>query len=184
MKKLALIDLDGTLFDTAQVNYYAYNSILNELGYNIDYEYFVKNCNGRYYEDFLLEIASFEEKELLYIHDEKKERYKQYVEKARKNEHLFSLLRLIKEEYYLAIVTTASRQNVDDILSYFQEYEMFDLIITQNDIKKKKPDPEGFIYAMNYFGKKSDETIVFEDSPQGIEAANAIGATVFVIEKF
>ncbi len=39
--KLAIFDLDGTLFDTKDVNYYAYKDAMSSLNYNLDYGYFV-----------------------------------------------------------------------------------------------------------------------------------------------
>lgn len=53
---------------------------------------------------------------------------------------------------------------------------LFDLILTQEDIEKPKPDPEGFIKAMEYFMINSKETAIFEDSDVGIEAARRSGA--------
>lgn len=53
---LALFDLDGTLFDTGDVNYYAYKDALEPYEIKLDKEYFVKHCNGRHYTEFLPEL--------------------------------------------------------------------------------------------------------------------------------
>mgnify|MGYP004539847273 CR=1 FL=1 len=50
--KLIIVDLDGTLFDTKDVNYYAYKEAIVPYGYDIDYKYYRKFCNGRHYLDF------------------------------------------------------------------------------------------------------------------------------------
>ena len=47
--KLAIFDLDGTLFDTADVNYYSYKSVLESYGIELDHDYFVTKCNGKHY---------------------------------------------------------------------------------------------------------------------------------------
>ena len=52
------------------------------------------------------------------------------------------------------------------------------------DVKKKKPDPEGFCKAMDYYQILKEDTIIFEDSDVGIEAAEKSGATVFVVRGF
>lgn len=184
MKNLALVDLDGTLFNTTAINYSAYNEILKEFNCNIDYEYFEKNCNGKYYKDFISKIIKLDEKDYEYIHNKKKRTYCNYLKLAKKNDHLFNMLKLLKNNYYIALVTTASKKNAYEILKYFDEFELFDLILTQEDIKEKKPNPEGFLKAMEHFNISSDKTIIFEDSSDGIEAANKTGATVFVAEKF
>ena len=98
--------------------------------------------------------------------------------------HLFWFIQAIKAEYYTAIVTTASKKNLLDILTHFNYLELFDLLITQEDVTHVKPDPEGFLKAMHYFGMDAEHTVIFEDSDVGVQAAQASGATVFVVNKF
>ena len=38
--RLALFDLDGTLYDTRRVNFLSYQKALEQFGYTMDYEYF------------------------------------------------------------------------------------------------------------------------------------------------
>ncbi len=184
MKKLALFDLDGTLFNTNDVNYFAYNEALKEKGFNVQYDYYCNYCNGRHYTVFLPDIVDNDEEIIEYVHNRKKELYYTFLDKAIVNEHLFNIIKCLKKDYYVAVVTTASKRNTYEILDYFKKRELFDLILTSDDIKVSKPDPEGFIAAMKYFGVDSEDTLIFEDSPVGIEAANRSGATVFVVNKF
>lgn len=181
--KLILCDLDGTLFDTIEVNYYSYKNALNKINYNIDYDFFIKECYGKHYKEFLPKIG-LNEKEIETIHGTKKRVYVEYLNKAKINIQLFSILKLVKNEYYIALVTTASKKNSEEILDYFNKKDLFDLIISAEDVKNKKPDPEGFIKAMNYFSITPEETLIFEDSDVGIEAAIRSGAKIFKIEKF
>lgn len=182
-KKLAIFDLDGTLFNTEDVNFAAYESALNYYGYNLDYEYFCKECNGLSYKRFLPPIIDNDEL-LEPIHKLKKELYSKNLERAKINEHLFNIIELIKETYHIAIVTTASKKNCLEILEYFNKKQLFDLIISHEDIINVKPNPEGFIKAMEYFDIKPKETIIFEDSDVGIEAARNSQANVFAVSKF
>ena len=74
------------------------------------------------------------------------------------------------------MVTTASKKNVEEILKTFGRFELFDKIFTQEDFKKMKPDPECYLKAMEYFGIKPENTIIFEDSESGLKAAELSGA--------
>lgn len=181
--KLAIFDLDGTLFNTEDVNFVAYKSALNHYGYNLDYEHFCRECNGLSYKKFLPPIID-NDKLLEPIHKLKKELYSKNLERAKVNEHLFNIIELIKDKYYIAIVTTASKRNCLEILEYFKKTDLFDLIVSHEDIKNVKPNPEGFIQAMDYFDIEPKETIIFEDSDVGIEAARNSKANVFVVNKF
>ena len=179
MKKLAVFDLDGTLFDTKDVNFSAYSKALEELGYKerIDYKYYCDYCNGTSYKDFIPKILDAVSKESLEaIHKRKMELYPTFLGKARMNEGLFSLIRTIKGEYTVALATTASRQNVFDILDRFSVRDCFDFFITKEDVTRVKPDPECFIKAMEKAGIAKEDTIIFEDSETGLLAAKASGA--------
>lgn len=177
--KLAIFDMDGTLFDTKNVNYQAYSKALKLCGFEecIDYECYCDFCNGNNYKVFLPQIIeNLSEEKMKEIHDKKKELYADSLVYARKNIHLFNIIELIKKEYVIALVTTASLKNVTDILEKFMVTEKFDLIVTQEDVRKTKPDPECFHLAMLKAGIDKENTIIFEDSETGLEAAKASGA--------
>ncbi|MBO4679362.1 MAG: HAD family phosphatase [Lachnospiraceae bacterium] len=181
--KLAIFDLDGTLFNTDNVNYKAYREALRPYGLELDREYFVKYCNGRHYKEFVPKIMGNSD-HLEEVHDKKKEYYKMFLDEAVMNSHLFAIIDAIRDSYYTAVVTTASRKNVEDILGRFGVRDSFDYCITQEDIHKPKPDPEGFLLAMEHFNVEPKDTVIFEDSDVGIEAARASGAAVFVADRF
>ena len=98
--------------------------------------------------------------------------------------HLFEIIMALRKSYYIAIVTTASRKNTMDILSYFQVETFFDLIITHEDVKNVKPNPEGFLIAMQHFQISPENTFIFEDSDIGLEAALASKASTFKVKYF
>ena len=52
------------------------------------------------------------------------------------------------------------------------------------DGTKSKPDAEGYLRAMEGCGGTPAETMIFEDSGLGLEAALASGAAVFKVEAF
>lgn len=178
-KKLAVFDLDGTLFDTKNVNYTAYSQALTECGIQcgIDYRFYCDFCNGNNYRTFLPQIVlGITESDMQRVHEAKKRIYKDCLEQARKNEHLFSMIKLMKEEYMVAVVTTASRANSEDILECFGVKSLFDFIITQEDVDNTKPSPECFMKAMSAAGVSLEDTIIFEDAETGLAAAAASGA--------
>lgn len=182
--KLVIVDLDGTLFDTKDVNYHAYKDAIAPYGYDMDYEYYCEFCNGRYYLDFLPQITTSNSEILSAIHEAKKVAYKNHLDKALLNKGLLDIIRLMRGEYKTAVVTTASKENCWDILKQFEIVDLFDLVLTHDDITKLKPDPEGFVKAMMYFDAKPDETIIFEDSEVGLEAAKRSGAFYYRTYRF
>ena len=181
--KLAIFDLDGTLFDTRQANYLAYKYALNRYGYDLEREYYFSFCNGKFYMDFLPQLVGNDKSVLHGIHSLKKECYHRFIEEIIPNKHLLYILKSIRSSYKTALVTSASHENVETLLSYFKIVDSFDLIVTQEDVKEKKPSPEGFFSAMSKFGAIPENTMIFEDSKEGIEAARKTGGQVFVVDK-
>lgn len=52
------------------------------------------------------------------------------------------------------------------------------VLITANDVRAGKPNPEGYVHAARRLGAAPEECLVIEDSPAGVEAARAGGMTV------
>ena len=177
--KLAVFDLDGTLFDTRKVNYYAYLTAIRDSGVTetLDYKFYCDFCNGNSYKVFLPQIIPQLTEELMeQIHERKKAVYPRFLNLAVKNEHLFLMMELIREKYQVAIVTTASRKNAMDILKKFKEETCFDFMITQEDVQETKPSPECYFKAMEEASVTKSDTIIFEDSVSGLKAAGLSGA--------
>ncbi len=178
--RLALFDLDGTLFDTKDVNYFSYKEALVPFGVELDVEYFTTQCNGRHYREFLPSVMGSTE-HIEEVHKIKKATYTNHLDKAKENSHLFEVIKSIKDTYHIAIVTTASRKNTADIINHFGHEDLFEYVVAQEDVSKVKPDPQGFFLAMDYFGIDSVNTVIFEDSSVRIQAAKATGATVLSV---
>ena len=186
MTKLALCDFDGTLYDTNDVNYYAYSEALKKYNVKLDYDYYCKHCNGRNYKEFIPELLGNDREAVEDVHRVKQELYPQNLAKAKMNDHLFNMIDSLRKEcgYKIAIVTTASRKNVEAMLKATGKDDFFDLLVCGEDVKNYKPDPECYFLAMEKLGGSPEETIIFEDSAPGIAAAEATGGMVFSVSNF
>lgn len=177
--KLAIFDMDGTLFDTKNVNYSAYNRALELCGFDVEinYKYYCEFCNGNNYKTFLPKIVNgITSEEMRKVHEKKKELYSEFLNLARINEHLITMIELLQPQYVIALVTAASMKNVMDILKEFDVVDKFDFLITQEDVIKTKPDSECFMRAIEKAGVEIEDTIIFEDSETGLQAAELSGA--------
>ena len=89
-----------------------------------------------------------------------------HAEKWLINEKLLSKL---KQKFRLAIFTGRPRRDAWDALKRFGKETLFDVIITDDDVKLRKPDPEGLLLAMRQL--KAVSAIYFGDSKDDAEAA-------------
>ena len=185
--KLIAVDLDGTMIDTMPVNYESYRMALEENGYSVTPEIFREKCFGSYYRNFLpILMPEADEKEIIRIHERKKELYPSCASSGRRNDMLYELICSLRStgEWYSALVTTGNRKNTMEILSAFGCLDIFDVILANEDVEKSKPDPEGYLKAMEMFNVTPENTLIFEDSKTGIAAAKASGAVVAVVDLY
>lgn len=185
--KLAIFDMDGTLFDTKTAIYISYkrSAELNSKNFSVSEDFFNKNCFGKSYKKFLRQYTDWDEKIIEAVHDTKIEIYPAILkESSRINISLFDILRGLKSRYFIALVTSASKAGTFDMLDYYSCRNDFDLIITGEDVTYPKPDPEGFLKAIEHFSVDASQTLIFEDSDECIDAAKSIGVNVYKVENF
>jgi beta-phosphoglucomutase len=110
-----------------------------------------------------------------------------YLQMAENQVHLFpgalSLLEQIWGQCPMAVASGSLRREVEFVLEVFRLHRFFACVVTQEDVRQGKPDPEIFLKALeeiNGLGRTSEEILpaqclVIEDSPAGIKAARAAG---------
>jgi HAD superfamily hydrolase (TIGR01509 family) len=77
-----------------------------------------------------------------------------------------------------AVATSASRHDVDELLAEVGVRQHFDVIVTADDVRRGKPDPEVYVRAAEGLGLPPAGCIVFEDSVVGVRAARGAGMRV------
>lgn len=79
----------------------------------------------------------------------------------------------------MCIVTSSNHMKMSSALRVHPDLEQtFGPILTSEDFSRSKPDPDCFLVGMKRLGASPHETVIFEDSINGLRAAMASGATV------
>ncbi len=81
----------------------------------------------------------------------------------------------------LAIASSSPHSWVDAHLKRLGLYERFAHILCSDDVSRTKPSPDLFLLAQTKLNVSADRTIIFEDSPNGVKAANAAGIPVVLV---
>jgi HAD superfamily hydrolase (TIGR01509 family) len=76
-----------------------------------------------------------------------------------------------------ALASAASRSFVETVLEKIGARDLFDVIVTVDDVAQPKPDPEIFLQAARRLDIPIRDCLVIEDSHPGIAAGVASGAT-------
>jgi pseudouridine 5'-phosphatase len=76
----------------------------------------------------------------------------------------------------IAVATSATREYADNVLTRLKIKDRFLFVLTAEDIRRGKPDPEIYLLAASQLGLAPSETMVLEDSANGCRAGVAAGA--------
>ena len=177
-KKAFIFDLDGVIVDTAKYHYLAWKKIANELGIEFTHEHneLLKGVSRVRSLDIILGLgnveASQDQKDQWLV--QKNEEYLTYLVDMDQSEILpgvMSVLEFLKSNQQPIALGSASK-NARPILEKTGILSYFDVIVDGNDVSNAKPDPEVFLQAAQKLGVTNENSIVFEDSVAGIQAAN------------
>ncbi|OEJ96400.1 HAD family hydrolase [Streptomyces thermolilacinus] len=75
----------------------------------------------------------------------------------------------------LAVVTSGLRAHATELLDHVGGADLFQVIVTAEDVSAGKPDPQGYLAACQALGVHPADGLAFEDAPAGVRAAAAAG---------
>lgn len=116
------------------------------------------------------------EKDIQHISSLKKAYTNDYIKTIKPNQDLINIFTNLKN-YKIAVCSNAIESFVIDTLKAIGIYEYIDYV-QGNETIVPKPHPHGYIKIIEFFKVAPDETLIFEDSPTGQEAAIRSGAYV------
>jgi HAD superfamily hydrolase (TIGR01509 family)/HAD superfamily hydrolase (TIGR01549 family) len=77
--------------------------------------------------------------------------------------------------YRLGLVTGSARSVVDESLAPTGYTDLFEVIVTGDEVMRGKPDPEPYQIAAGRLGVRPSDCLVIENAPSGIQSAQAAG---------
>jgi beta-phosphoglucomutase len=79
------------------------------------------------------------------------------------------------EQGPVAIVSGAARAEIEPVLAAAGLRDAVSVIVSMEDVSRGKPEPDGYLRALELLGLQPDEAVAIEDSPVGVAAAQAAG---------
>lgn len=177
-----LVDLDGTLVDTADANYRAYAAALDEAGVRLARAEFDRVAQGRNWRQFLPAMLAGAAAQPEAVAARKAELYGGCLHLTVVNGGVARLVALSRPGCRTALVTTASRPNAEAILRYHDLAGLFDVVVTGSDVSRHKPDPEAYRLAAAKLGVSPRDCVAIEDSEAGVASALAFGAAIIRVQ--
>lgn len=177
--KLIIFDLDGVLVDIKSIHFNCLNQAITKVVgplFEISYKEHLSVYDG---------LKTKQKLELLTKHKNLSPEFYNEIWKIKQTLTLQNIsdlrpsLKVIKlfenlkkEDYKLACCSNSIRQTVETVLERLEIKHYFDVIISNEDVVNSKPHPEIFWKAMSLLGALPEQTIIVEDSPHGLLAAN------------
>jgi HAD superfamily hydrolase (TIGR01509 family) len=186
MIKALIFDFDGLVLDTETPEYLAWKNIYQEFGFDLPIsewgsiiggygasnfdpaEHLSLLCQGR------LDSVSLRSRHRLESHaaiacESLLPGVVDYIHEAK------------RLGLKLAIASSSEHAWVDTHAQRLGIFDHFDMVICRDDVGmgRTKPNPDLFLLALDQLQVQKNEAIIFEDSPNGVTAANRAG--IFVV---
>lgn len=186
--KAVLFDMDGVLIEAKEWHYDALNKALDLFGMPISRYDHLTTFDGLPTRK-KLEMLSLEKglpKELHEFINEMKQQYTMdivYTSCKPRFVQQYALSSLKAKGYRLAVCSNSVANSVATMMQKSGLAPYLDVMISNEDVSKGKPDPEMYLKAMSHFDLKPHECLIVEDNENGIRAAKASGAHLLVVKE-
>jgi beta-phosphoglucomutase len=179
MTEAVIFDMDGVLIDSGAHHRSAWRALLDELGVQPAEAEFWRLTIGRPAEEAvpLLLGRPMPSSEARRLALRKRDLYAGFAARGLLSvpgvaEFVQTLVRLGVPR---AVGTSASRGDVENLLGALALRRHFEIIVTAEDVRFGKPDPEVYLECARRLGSPPGVCLVFEDSLVGVQAARRAG---------
>jgi HAD superfamily hydrolase (TIGR01509 family) len=186
MLKALIFDFDGLILDTETPEVLIWQSIYRDHGFELPVDEWAKTIGGWGISDFdaaeHLSLLSQGRLDTDSLRERHRKASAEIVHASPILPGVMSMIEQAKENgLKVAIGSSSTHSWVDTHLKRLSIFDYFDHIVCQDDVLsgRSKPYPDIFLKALEKLNVKKEEAVVFEDSSNGVLAAQRAG--IFVI---
>lgn len=190
MKKVSgvIFDMDGLVFDTESV--YSRQNIETSKKYNMtgyDADYYLSEVGlgeAAVYQKYLKDFKHVGQEDIdAFFEDSREAIWKEFNEQgAPLKPGIMELLTYLNDHDIPCVICSSSKRvAIDLLLEKANMTHLFKGIVSGDDVEHAKPNPEIVEKAVEMLGTKKDETVMLEDSLNGIRASYCAGVPVIMV---
>ena len=175
-----LFDCDGTLVDTLRLYRECWRATFGRHGYTMTDEWFDQWIG---HDVHTLVALAFPDASVDYrrgIVDEGMAMFFESSHMLEPLEHVVAVARDYHGRVPMAVVSGGLGHAVRESLHAVGIADLFDAIVTLEDVESTKPAPDGYVLAMEMLGVDPRHCVAYEDSSTGMESARAAGIATIV----
>ncbi len=168
-----IFDMDGTIIDSIQQDYEAWNKTFEPYDISIPYEKYVKQLGAKG-EEIVRKHIDISEEEAKEFTKKKDEHFQKDVEEngLKAMLHIEPILEQARKlNMKIALATGSKMDKLDMVFKHVDLRDYFDEIITADHVENGKPNGEVFEKAAKQLGLSPHEVLVWEDATLGVQAA-------------
>jgi beta-phosphoglucomutase len=167
-----LLDFNGTLSEDEPLLCRIFQELFAEAGKPVTEE------------EYYAELAGFSDREVIQrwlgredpaLEQRKIDRYRELADGSTVTDEAREAVREAAERVALAIVSGSARAEIEPVLEAAGIRDVFAAIVALDDVRRGKPDPEGYLLALHLLGVEASAAAAVEDSEAGVAAAKAAG---------
>ena len=180
-----IFDCDGTLADTMPLHYDSWLHALKLAGASFEFSWELFSSRaGMSLEHTVLELnAQFElQMDPERVAAAQREVYEIRIDQVRANPAVVRLAREANRDRPVSVASGSRLPHVERTLKAIGIRELFDVIVTPEDVARGKPAPDMFLLAAERMGVAPSHCLVVEDSELGVAAAESAGMHVLLLE--
>jgi HAD superfamily hydrolase (TIGR01509 family) len=180
-----IFDCDGTLADTMSPHYVAWRTALKAGGaqFEFTWELFMSRA-GMSMERTVAELSEQFETPLDVetIAREQRTAFSKMEDQVQAIGAVLDFAREVARSFPVAVASGSSRLSVERTLLKIGARELFEVIVTPEDVTRGKPHPDMFLLAAERIGIPPGKCLVLEDAELGFEAARRANMHYAVVE--
>jgi HAD superfamily hydrolase (TIGR01509 family) len=178
--KVLIFDMDGVIVNSEPIHKMAEIQTCQEFGMNVPPEEW-ENFRGQKLDNIFTFVRGKYGKGDEPVAAMVARKIEIYLSHALKNMELIPgvydfLTELMQSgTYRLALTTSGLKYQQDQILAKFDLAKFFEIVVTGDDVKIGKPDPEPYLITVKKLLAEAGDCLVIEDSDNGILSAKSAG---------
>jgi beta-phosphoglucomutase len=171
-----VFDFNGTLSDDEPVLCEIFTHLFAEHGRPMSAQEYFDHLAGLSDPEIVTTWLGEDHPDVRAVIDQRESRYREASSDGSTiHEHTREAVRFAAERVPLAICSGAAQNEIRPVVEAAGLTECFRAIVASDDVTHGKPDPEGYLKALEMLEVDPADAVVFEDTEAGVASARAAG---------